>query len=72
MTNTLPNNSIQLSGRPKTGEGSARPDGRACQESSRLRITGEKILDAADKVASKHISQVQKIVQKKLEALETN
>ncbi len=33
-------------------------------------LTGEKILDAADKVASKHISQVQKIVQKKLEALE--
>ena len=31
---------------------------------------GEKILGAGDKVASKHISQVQKIVQKKLEALE--
>ena len=33
-------------------------------------LTGEKILDANDKVGSKHISQVQKIVQKKLEALE--
>ncbi len=33
-------------------------------------LTGEKILDASDKVASKHISQVQKIVQKKLEILE--
>ncbi len=33
-------------------------------------LTGEKILDANDKVTNKHISQVQKIVQKKLEALE--
>ncbi len=33
-------------------------------------LTGEKILDANDKVASKQISQVQKIVQKKLETLE--
>ncbi len=32
--------------------------------------TGEKILDAGDKVASKHITIVQKTVQKKLEALE--
>ncbi|HTP00258.1 MAG TPA: DNA-directed RNA polymerase subunit beta' [Anaerolineales bacterium] len=33
-------------------------------------LTGEKILDAHDNVTNKHISQVQKIVQKKLEALE--
>ncbi len=33
-------------------------------------LTDEKILDANDKVAAKHITQVQKIVQKKLEALE--
>jgi len=33
-------------------------------------LTGEKILDANDKVGNKHISQVQKIVQKKLESVE--
>ncbi|MEW6284958.1 MAG: DNA-directed RNA polymerase subunit beta' [Chloroflexota bacterium] len=33
-------------------------------------LTGDKILDAGDKVAAKHISQVQKIVKSKLEALE--
>ena len=33
-------------------------------------LTGEKILDAGDKVAAKHLSQVQKIVKSKLEALE--
>ncbi|MEW6083378.1 MAG: DNA-directed RNA polymerase subunit beta' [Chloroflexota bacterium] len=33
-------------------------------------LTGEKILDTGDKVAAKHITQVQKIVQKKLETLE--
>ncbi len=33
-------------------------------------LTGEKILDAGDKVAAKHLTQVQKIVQKKLESLE--
>ena len=33
-------------------------------------LTDEKILDAGDKVAAKHITQVQKIVQKKLESLE--
>ncbi len=32
--------------------------------------TGEKVIDAGDKVASKHITHVQKIVQKKLESLE--
>jgi DNA-directed RNA polymerase subunit beta' len=33
-------------------------------------LTDEKIIDANDRVAAKHITQVQKIVQKKLEALE--
>jgi DNA-directed RNA polymerase subunit beta' len=33
-------------------------------------LTDDKILDAGDKVAAKHITQVQKIVQKKLETLE--
>jgi DNA-directed RNA polymerase subunit beta' len=33
-------------------------------------LTGEKILDANDKVVAKHLTQVQKIVQKKLESLE--
>jgi DNA-directed RNA polymerase subunit beta' len=32
--------------------------------------TGEKVLDAGDKIASKHITHVQKSVQKKLESLE--
>ena len=33
-------------------------------------LTGEKILDAGDKVNSKHITHVQKSVQKKMEVLE--
>ena len=33
-------------------------------------LTNEKILDAGDKVAAKHLTQVQKIVQKNLEAIE--
>ncbi|MCI0609197.1 MAG: DNA-directed RNA polymerase subunit beta' [Anaerolineae bacterium] len=33
-------------------------------------LTDEKILDAGDKVAAKHLTMVQKIVQKKLEAVE--
>ena len=33
-------------------------------------ITNEKILDAGDKVAAKHMTQVQKIVQKNIEAVE--
>lgn len=33
-------------------------------------LTGEKIIDAGDKVASKHITLIQKTVQKKLESLE--
>src|ERR1044072_82758 len=35
-------------------------------------LTNEKIIDANDKVAAKHITQVQKIVQKKLEAVEND
>jgi hypothetical protein len=33
-------------------------------------LTDEKILDASDKVATKHITQVQKIVKSKLESLD--
>jgi len=35
-------------------------------------LTDEKILDAGDKVAAKHLTQVQKIVQKKLETVEND
>ena len=44
--------------------------GQPARKAVLFELTGEKILDANDKVASKHISQVQKIVQKKLESLE--
>jgi DNA-directed RNA polymerase subunit beta' len=44
--------------------------GQPAKKAVVFELTGEKIIDANDKVASKHISQVQKIVQKKLEALE--
>jgi DNA-directed RNA polymerase subunit beta' len=44
--------------------------GEAAKKTVTFELTGEKILDAGDKVSNKHISQVQKIVQKKLEALE--
>ena len=44
--------------------------GQPAKKAVVFELTGEKIVDANDKVASKHISQVQKIVQKKLEALE--
>ncbi len=44
--------------------------GQPAKKSIVFELTGEKILDANDKVGNKHISQVQKIVQKKLEALE--
>ncbi len=44
--------------------------GQLAKKTIVFELTGEKILDANDKVSSKHISQVQKIVQKKLEALE--
>ncbi|HEX2696386.1 MAG TPA: DNA-directed RNA polymerase subunit beta', partial [Anaerolineales bacterium] len=44
--------------------------GQPAKKAVVFELTDEKILDANDKVSSKHISQVQKIVQKKLEALE--
>ncbi len=44
--------------------------GQAAKKTVVFELTGEKILDANDKVGNKHISQVQKIVQKKLESLE--
>jgi DNA-directed RNA polymerase subunit beta' len=44
--------------------------GQPAKKAIVFELTGEKIIDANDKVASKNISQVQKIVQKKLEALE--
>ena len=44
--------------------------GQPAKKAVVFELTGEKIMDANDKVANKHISQVQKIVQKKLEALE--
>ena len=44
--------------------------GEAAKKTIVFELTGEKILDAGDKVATKHISQVQKIVKSKLEALE--
>jgi DNA-directed RNA polymerase subunit beta' len=44
--------------------------GQPAKKAVVFELTGEKILDANDKVASKHISMVQKNVQKKLEALE--
>jgi DNA-directed RNA polymerase subunit beta' len=44
--------------------------GEAARKAIVFESTGEKVLDAGDKVASKHITQVQKIVQKKLESLE--
>jgi DNA-directed RNA polymerase subunit beta' len=44
--------------------------GEAAKKAIVFESTGEKVIDAGDKVASKHITQVQKSVQKKLEALE--
>ncbi|MBE0680783.1 MAG: DNA-directed RNA polymerase subunit beta' [Anaerolineales bacterium] len=44
--------------------------GEAAKKNIAFESTGEKIIDAGDKVASKHITLIQKTVQKKLEALE--
>jgi DNA-directed RNA polymerase subunit beta' len=44
--------------------------GKPAKKTIVFELTGEKILDANDKVGNKHISQVQKIVQRKLESLE--
>jgi len=45
--------------------------GQPAKKTIVFELTGEKILDAADKVGAKHISQVQKSVQKKLELMES-
>jgi DNA-directed RNA polymerase subunit beta' len=44
--------------------------GEASKKAVVFELTNEKILDAGDKVAAKHMTQVQKIVQKNLEAIE--
>jgi DNA-directed RNA polymerase subunit beta' len=44
--------------------------GEAAKKAVTFDLTGEKILDAGDKVAAKHLTQVQKIVQKNLETVE--
>src|SRR5512141_1356442 len=44
--------------------------GEAAKKAVVFEITGEKILDANDKVAAKHLTQVQKIVQKHIETVE--
>jgi hypothetical protein len=46
--------------------------GEAAKKAMSFQLTGEKILDAGDKVTAKHLTQVQKIVQKNLEASKTN
>ncbi len=44
--------------------------GEGAKKAIVFELTNEKILDAGDKVTAKHLTQVQKIVQKKLETLE--
>src|SRR5688500_6362859 len=44
--------------------------GEAAKKAVVFELTDEKILDAGDKVAAKHLTQVQKIVQKNLETIE--
>jgi len=44
--------------------------GEGAKKAVVFELTNEKILDAGDKVAAKHLTQVQKIVQKNLEAIE--
>jgi DNA-directed RNA polymerase subunit beta' len=44
--------------------------GEAAKKAVTFEITSERILDAGDKVAAKHLTQVQKIVQKNLETIE--
>ncbi|HET6596552.1 MAG TPA: DNA-directed RNA polymerase subunit beta' [Anaerolineales bacterium] len=44
--------------------------GEAAKKAAVFELTNEKILDAGDKVAAKHLTQVQKIVQKHLETIE--
>ncbi|HSL46142.1 MAG TPA: DNA-directed RNA polymerase subunit beta' [Anaerolineales bacterium] len=44
--------------------------GEAAKKAVVFELTNEKILDSGDKVAAKHLTQVQKIVQKNLETIE--
>jgi DNA-directed RNA polymerase subunit beta' len=44
--------------------------GEAAKKAVVFELSNEKILDAGDKVAAKHLTQVQKIVQKNLESIE--
>ena len=44
--------------------------GEGAKKAVVFELTGEKILDAGDKVAAKHLTQVQKIVQKHIETVE--
>ncbi|HSJ86316.1 MAG TPA: DNA-directed RNA polymerase subunit beta', partial [Anaerolineales bacterium] len=44
--------------------------GEAAKKAVVFELSNEKILDAGDKVAAKHLTQVQKIVQKNIEAVE--
>ena len=44
--------------------------GEGAKKAVVFELTGEKIIDAADKVAAKHLTQVQKIVQKHIETVE--
>ena len=44
--------------------------GEAAKKAVVFELTNEKILDAGDKVAAKHLTQVQKIVQKNIEVVE--
>jgi DNA-directed RNA polymerase subunit beta' len=46
--------------------------GQPAKKAVVFELTGEEIVGANDKIANKHISQVQKIVQKKLESLEND
>ena len=41
--------------------------GEAAKKAVVFELTNEKIMDAGDKVAAKHLTQVQKIVQKNIE-----
>ncbi len=46
--------------------------GEATKKAIVFELTDEKIIEAGEKVAAKHLTQVQKIVQKKLESLEND
>ena len=56
--------------RSEARETASGPNGRSCQKGLVFEFNSEKILDAGDKVTAKHLTQVQKIVQKNLETIE--